>query len=129
MSKPLINKLTIIGVGLIGGSLARALRRAEQVGTIVGCGRNTGHLEIARKLGVVDMIETDPAKACEGSDVIVLATPLGAMRSVLEQIAQVISEKTVITDVGSAKASVVADAMAVFGKLPANLVPGHPIAG
>lgn len=128
-SKALINKLTIIGVGLIGGSLARALRRADQVGTIVGCGRSTEHLEIARKLGVVDVIESDPGKACEGSDVIVLATPLGAMRTVLEQIAPVISDKTVITDVGSAKASVVADVQAVFGKLPPGLVPGHPIAG
>ncbi|MDZ7662764.1 prephenate dehydrogenase [Thiohalophilus sp.] len=129
MSKPAINQLTVIGVGLIGGSLARALRRANAVTTLVGAGRNAEQLEIARKLGVVDRIETDLARACAGADVVVLAVPLGAMRTVLEQIAPSLSPNTVITDVGSAKGSVIADAGQIFNGLPARFVPGHPIAG
>jgi len=125
----IINKLTIIGVGLIGGSLARALRRAGAVTTITGAGRNREQLEIARKLGVVDVVETDLANACKDADVVVLAVPLGAMRPVLEQLAPTLSDNTIITDVGSAKGSVVADAGQVFNGLPANFVPGHPIAG
>ncbi|WP_416224096.1 prephenate dehydrogenase [Thiohalophilus sp.] len=125
----MINQLTLIGVGLIGGSLARALRRANAATTLIGAGRHREQLEIARKLGVVDAVETDLAKACQGSDVIVLAVPLGAIRPVLEQIAPAVRENTIITDVGSAKASVVADVEQIFGDLPANFVPGHPIAG
>ncbi len=125
----IINKLTIIGVGLIGGSLARALRRANAVTTLVGAGRYREQLEIARKLGVVDAVETDLATACQGSEVVVLAVPLGTIRPVLEQIAPALSADTIITDVGSAKGSVVADAEQVFNGLPANFVPGHPIAG
>lgn len=125
----IINKLTIIGVGLIGGSLARALRRANAVTTLVGAGRNREQLEIARKLGVVDTVETDLAAACQGADVVVLAVPLGAIRPVLEQIGPTLSADTIITDAGSAKGSVVADAEQVFDGLPATFVPGHPIAG
>nr|WP_317622900.1 prephenate dehydrogenase/arogenate dehydrogenase family protein [Thiohalophilus sp.] len=125
----IINKLTIIGVGLIGGSLARALRRANAVTTLVGAGRHREQLEIARKLGVVDAVETDLARACQDSELVVLAVPLGAIRPVLEQIAPALSANTIVTDVGSAKGSVVADAEQVFHGLPANFVPGHPIAG
>jgi len=129
MSKPLIHNLTIIGVGLIGGSLARALRQAEAVGTITGAGRNREHLEIAQKLGVIDRVETDLAAACRDADMVVLAVPLGAMQAVLEQIAPVIGDNTIITDVGSAKASVITSAEKAFGRIPPNLIPGHPIAG
>jgi prephenate dehydrogenase len=129
MSKPLIHNLTIIGVGLIGGSLARALRQAEAVGSITGAGRNREHLEIAQKLGVIDRVETDLAAACRGADMVVLAVPLGAMPAVLAQIAPVIGDDTIITDVGSAKASVITAAEKAFGRIPPNLIPGHPIAG
>jgi len=129
MSKPLIQNLTIIGVGLIGGSLARALRQAEAVGSITGAGRNREHLEIAQKLGVIDRAETDLAAACREADMVVLAVPLGAMQAVLAQIAPVIGDNTIITDVGSAKASVITAAEKAFGRIPPNLIPGHPIAG
>ncbi len=125
----LIQQLTIIGVGLIGGSLARALKEANACGEVVGCGRNEAELKKAQQLGVIDRYSLDPAEAVVGADVVLLAVPLSAMRSVMSAIAPSISETTILTDVGSAKASVVNDAMAVFGKIPDNFLPAHPIAG
>lgn len=125
----MINKLTLIGVGLIGGSLARALRRAQVVHEIIGVGRHVANLELAKGLGVIDDYETDPAVAVEDADVVVLAVPLGAMKEVMEKIAPHLSAKTIVTDVGSAKASVMADARAVLKGGVVNFVPGHPIAG
>jgi prephenate dehydrogenase len=124
-----IKQLTIIGVGLIGGSLARALKRAGAVGEVVGAGRNAAHLQQALDLGVVDRIETDLATAVQGADIVVVASPVGAAESVFRAIAPSLSPDTILTDVGSTKASVVAAARAAFGDLPVNFVPGHPIAG
>jgi prephenate dehydrogenase len=125
----LIQRLAVIGVGLIGGSLARALRAAGEVGEVVGCGRTRPNLERARELGVVDRFTQDPAAAVAGADLVFLALPLGGMRSVLAAIRDHLAPDAVLTDGGSVKASVVADAAAVFGRAPACLVPGHPIAG
>ncbi len=124
-----IARLCIIGVGLIGGSLALAARRQGLVKHIVGCGRVREHLETARRLGVIDEASLDPAVAVAGADMVVLAVPLGAMYPVLAAIKGHLEPDAVLTDVGSAKASVVADAQRVFGELPAGFVPGHPIAG
>ncbi len=129
MSKKVINKLCIIGVGLIGGSLARALKKSGAVGEVIGSGRNTAHLEKAKSLGVIDAFETDISLAVKGCDMVVVAVPLGAMQSVFEKIAPVITSDMIITDVGSAKGSVVKAAQAAFKDIPATLVPGHPIAG
>ncbi len=129
MNQQIINKLCIIGVGLIGGSLARALKKAGAVGDIVGAGRDVAHLEKAKALGVIDHFETDISLAVKDCDMVVVAVPLGAMQSVFEQIAPVITNDMIITDVGSAKGSVVKAAQAAFKDIPATLVPGHPIAG
>ena len=129
MNNILINKLCIIGIGLIGGSLARALKKAEVVGEIVGSGRDVSHLEKAKALGVIDSFETDISLAVGGCDMVVVAVPLGAMQSIFEKIAPVITSDMVITDVGSAKGSVVEAAEAAFKVIPKNLVPAHPIAG
>ena len=129
MSKIIINKLCIIGVGLIGGSLARALKKAGAVGEVVGAGRNVSHLKKAKSLGVIDHFETDISVAVKNCDMVVLAVPLGAMQSVFEKISPVITNEMIITDVGSAKASVIKAAKTVFTTLPETLVPGHPIAG
>ena len=129
MNKKVINKLCIIGVGLIGGSLARALKKAGAVGEIVGAGRDVAHLEKAKALGVIDHFETDISLAVKGCDMVVIAVPLGAMQSVFEKIAPVITNDMIITDVGSAKGSVVKAAQAAFKDIPATLIPGHPIAG
>ena len=129
MKKKIINKLCIIGVGLIGGSLARALKKAGVVGEVVGAGRDVVHLEKAKSLGVIDHFEMDISLAVKGCDMVVLAVPLGAMQSVFEKIAAVITDEMIITDVGSAKASVVKAAKAAFKTIPETLVPAHPIAG
>ena len=125
----MIERLTIIGVGLIGGSLARALKSAGAVKEVVGTSRSIQNLQRARELGVVDRIEVDMGAAVSGADVVVAAVPVGAMESVFTDIAPHLSDKTVLTDVGSSKASVVEAAQKAFGKLPVNFVPGHPIAG
>ena len=129
MSKKIINKLCVIGVGLIGGSLARALKKAGVVGEVVGSGRDVSHLEKAKALNVIDSFDTDIALAVKGCDMVIVAVPLGAMQSVFEKIAAVITEDMIVTDVGSAKASVIKAAKIAFKTLPKTFVPGHPIAG
>ncbi|MDQ5908426.1 MAG: prephenate dehydrogenase [Pseudomonadota bacterium] len=129
MTQPLIRRLCIIGVGLIGGSLARALREAGEVGEVIGCGRGEANLQAAVRLGVIDRYVTDPAQAVTGADVVLLAVPLGAMAAVLRVIAPHLEPDAVLTDAGSAKGSVVADVERVYGYIPPHFVPGHPIAG
>ncbi len=124
-----LGRLTVIGVGLIGGSLARALRTAGQVEEIVGCGRDPDHLRRAVDLGVIDRYSTRPEEAVAGADLVVIAVPLRAMRPVLDTMRSALPAQAVITDVGSAKASVVADARASLGDALPRFVPGHPIAG
>ncbi|MCF7985668.1 MAG: prephenate dehydrogenase/arogenate dehydrogenase family protein [Thiohalocapsa sp.] len=125
----MIRRLAVIGVGLIGGSLARALRSADAVGEVIGCGRSAENLELACELGVIDDCTHDPAEAVRAADMVFLAIPLGAMRPTLAAIAEALPSDCVVTDGGSVKGSVVADAAAVFGSAPPWLVPGHPIAG
>ena len=125
----MIRRLCIIGVGLIGGSLARDLGRLGQVGEIVGSGRHASNLERAAALGVIDRFDTDAAHAVAGADMVVVAAPLGAMTGIFERIREAAAEDAVITDVGSAKGSVVAAARSTLGpKLP-RFVPAHPVAG
>ena len=124
-----IKCLCIIGVGLIGGSLARALRSAGACDEIVGCGRDAQPLEKALALGVIDRAETDIARAVRGAEVVVIAVPVGAMEQVFQAMVQHLSPHTIITDVGSTKGDVVRAAQKVFGVVPPTFVPGHPIAG
>nr|VFJ98325.1 MAG: prephenate dehydrogenase [Candidatus Kentron sp. LFY]VFJ99783.1 MAG: prephenate dehydrogenase [Candidatus Kentron sp. LFY]VFK14309.1 MAG: prephenate dehydrogenase [Candidatus Kentron sp. LFY] len=124
-----IHRLCIIGVGAIGGSLARALRDADACGHIVGCSRRQRNLEKALALGVIDSFETDVTKAISGADMIVVTVPLGAMGTVFRAMVGRTAPNAVITDGGSAKRSILAAAQAAFGKIPQNLVPAHPIAG
>ena len=125
----MIERLCIIGAGLIGGSLARALRAADYCREVVGCSRNPEHLQQAVELGVIDRFETDPARAVEGADMVLVAVPLGAMEPVFRMLRGHLPAGAAITDVGSAKASVIEAARRGFGELPAAFVPGHPIAG
>ena len=129
MAHPLIQRLCIIGVGLIGGSLARALREAGEVGEVIGCGRGEDNLRAAVRLGVIDRYATDPACAVRDADVVVVAVPLGAMAAVLRSIVPHLAAGAILTDVGSAKGSVVADVERIYGQIPPHFVPGHPIAG
>ncbi len=125
----MIKKLTIFGVGLIGGSLALALKKARFVETIVGCSRDEAHLRKAVDLGVIDDFELDPKLAAQGADIIFLSVPMRAMKQVMGEFASIVGPDTIITDGGSSKASIVAAAENVFGSVPPNFVPGHPIAG
>ena len=125
----MIERLCIVGVGLIGGSLAKDLRRLGLVGEVVGCSRKRENLERARELGIVDTYDVDPAMAVAGADMVVLAVPLGAMADVLGAMAPGLGDGAVLTDVGSAKASVLDAARSAFGAMPGNFVPAHPIAG
>jgi prephenate dehydrogenase len=124
-----IGTLCIVGVGLIGGSLARALRRAGVCNDIVGVSRRAEHLQCAVDLGVIDRFSTDVHDVAGDADVILLASPIGAMEAVLTQLKPVISKRCIITDAGSAKHSVLAAAERVFGVMPPRFVAAHPIAG
>jgi len=125
----MIRTLCIVGVGLIGGSLARDLRRLGLVDTVVGVSRRAEHLERALELGIVDRYHTDVALAVREADMVVVAVPMGAMGAVFSAMRHSLSPGTVVTDVGSAKGAVVAAAREAFGEAPSWLVPGHPIAG
>ncbi len=124
-----IGKLVIFGVGLIGGSFALALKREKAVGHVVGVGRGRANLLAARRLGIIDEIQTDPATAVNDADLVMLAVPLGQTAAVLAQIAPHLASKTVITDAGSTKRDVIASARRLLGTAFARFVPAHPIAG
>lgn len=119
----------IFGVGLIGGSMALALRAAGGVSEVVGCSRSEANLREAQRLGVIDRWTTDPAQACAEADLGVLAVPLGSMQGLSAAIAGNWPSEAVLTDVGSSKQAVLDAVRAGFGGLPRNFVAGHPIAG
>jgi prephenate dehydrogenase len=125
----MINRLCIIGVGLIGGSLARALRRANACKHITGCGRSDEHLQRALELGVIDEYTTDIAHAVKGADMVVLSVPLRAMPAIFRIIDAHIDPHAIITDVGSAKSTVEQAARENLLNNIQQYVPGHPIAG
>ena len=125
----MIERLCVIGVGLIGGSLARALRDAGACQEVVGAGRNPANLQTAVDLGVIDRYETDLARAVAGADMVLVAVPLGAMAAVFRAIRGHLAPHAVLTDAGSAKGSVIEAVKQVFDGVPAAFVPGHPIAG
>jgi prephenate dehydrogenase len=125
----MIDKLCIIGVGLIGSSLSLALKQVGAVSEVTGYGRNRDNLVKGVELGVLDRFESSVAAAVKDADVIVVAVPLGAMQQVFAEIASAACGEAIITDVGSSKGSVVRAAMAELGAGINRFVPGHPIAG
>ncbi|MGE0082363.1 MAG: prephenate dehydrogenase [Thiohalomonadaceae bacterium] len=125
----MLGRICIVGVGLIGGSLARALRAAGACREIVGTGRNEAQLQRAVALGVIDRYSLDPAEAACGADMVVLAVPVGSTEETVRRLAPALTADTILTDVGSTKASVVQAVERALGTLPARFVPGHPIAG
>ena len=126
---PIVNRLVVIGLGLIGGSFAKGLREAGLCREVVGFDLDARSRELAVELGVVDRCAATLAEACHGADVIQLATPILALERLLAELANIELGDAVITDVGSAKGNVVRCARKVFGNMPSRFVPGHPIAG
>jgi len=124
-----IQQITIVGTGLIGGSLGLALRRQNFQGTIIGCDRPEV-LDAAMVRGAIDRGDSDPKQASQGSDVVVLAAPVGAILSLLETLAPTLSPETLITDTGSTKLEFVTRARLVLGgEAGRRVLPGHPMAG
>jgi prephenate dehydrogenase len=129
------NKLVIFGVGLIGGSLARALReRAGATGEVVGIGRSMKSVERALELGVIDLavlLDDDSAleQALRDADFVLIAAPVAQTEPLLRRIAPFLDARTIVTDAGSTKNDAVAAARAALGDRAAQFVPGHPIAG
>jgi len=121
-------RIAIVGVGLIGGSLARALKAAGAVREVVGVSRTTASLNKALELGVIDRAETDVANIGP-VDVVVIATPVRTMPAVMRGLAPHLSAHTIVTDAGSVKHYVCEAADAELGAARARFVPGHPIAG
>lgn len=125
---PFVGVLAIVGVGLMGGSMAAALRARGAVGQVLGAGRNPDTLERARALGLIDQA-VSLQEAAQRADLVVLATPVGAIEPILTAIKPYLRAQTLLTDVGSTKVNVVAAARAALGERLAQFVPAHPIAG
>jgi prephenate dehydrogenase len=119
-------RLAVIGVGLIGGSFALALKQANAVSHVVGVGRDPANLKLALERGAIDSIAPDPAAAARGADLILVATPVAQFPKVF---ASLTDAKAVVTDAGSTKRDVVAAARKGLGKKISQFVPAHPIAG
>lgn len=124
-----MSRLCIIGVGLIGSSVARSARLQGLVQGITGYDRDAANLDLAVKLGVIDQASESLADAVAGADWVFLAVPVGSIEAVLSELEPHWNAATTYTDVSSTKQDVLAALSRVFGHIPANFVPGHPIAG
>jgi prephenate dehydrogenase len=120
--------VTIIGVGLIGGSLAKVLKAKNIAGRIIGTGRSRESLDLALKLGVIDLIDRDAKHAVRDADLVVLASPVGVFETIAREIGPHLKQGAILTDVGSVKGSIVKQ---IEPHVPqgVHFVPGHPIAG
>jgi len=126
--RPLFDRLTVAGVGLIGGSLALAAREAGLVREVVGVGRSAANLRVARDRGLVDRVATSSAEAVAGAGAVVLAAPVGACAALAEQFRPHVAPGTVLTDVGSVKAGLVPVLESRWND-PGAVVGAHPVAG
>ena len=129
MVEPVFRRLTLIGAGLIGGSVARAARaRGDIAAEVVVSARSEATLARVAELGFADRIEADVSRAVAGADCIMLCAPVGSYAAIAARIAPHLAEGAIVTDVGSTKSSVIRDIAHLLPK-HAQLVPGHPIAG
>ncbi len=128
MSTRAFERVALIGVGLIGSSLARVLRRDSPQTAIVACARSAETLDTVRRLGLADETSNDPAASVAGADLVVIATPLSAYAEIGRRIAPALRDGAIVTDVGSVKGAAIA---ALSPELPSRIhfVPGHPVAG
>jgi len=125
---PLYNRVALIGLGLIAGSMAHAMRRGGLAGEIVGTARSAETRATAAEIGLVDRVVETAAEAVQGADLVVLAVPVGAMGAVAEEIGPQLAPGATVTDVGSVKRAVI-DAVAPHIPEGVHFVPAHPLAG
>jgi prephenate dehydrogenase len=124
-----LRKLAVVGVGLIGGSFALALKRAAVVEHVVGLGRGRANIDRALALGAIDEVAATPQQACAEADLVLLAVPVAQTERMLRELAPHLPERCVVTDGGSTKQDVVSAARAALGGRLSRFVPAHPIAG
>ena len=125
----MMKKVCIIGIGLIGGSLAKAINKTHQSEIVFGFGRDKSRLEKAQKSNVIDQYSTDIGEALNGANMVIIATPVGSYESILKEMKPHIVEGMVISDVGSTKVSVIEAVKSVFDGALDNFIPAHPISG
>ena len=125
----LVEKLVVVGVGLVGGSFALALKGAGAVGRVIGVGRGARNIRRALELKIIDAAGALDEATFADADLVLLAVPLGQMRAVMRSIAPHLGAKTVVTDAGSTKEGVVALARRALKGALSRFVPGHPVAG
>lgn len=128
-TKPLFRRVAVIGLGLIGGSLAKVMRENGLAETVIGTDKRQDELSLGVELGVIDQAAGTIAEAVSGCELVILAVPVRATRVVLEELKPHLPDDAILTDVGSTKTSFVEDVKAVFGDLSPRVIPGHPIAG
>ena len=122
-------RVAVIGVGLIGGSFALALKQAGACAHVVGAGRNTANVKLALERGILDSVAADAVAAAHGADLVLLAAPVAQFPKIFQDIGSVLNPKAVVTDGGSTKRDVIAAARKGLGRKIAQFVPAHPIAG
>src|SRR5262245_5739519 len=125
----LFERVAILGVGLIGGSFALALKQAKACAHVVGAGRSAANLKRALELGVIDSIAPDAVAAAHQADLVLLATPVAQFLRLFREVASVLGPRALVTDGGSTKRDVIAAARAALGRKISQFVPAHPIAG
>jgi len=125
----MINKITIIGVGLIGGSLAKAIKGNNLAKVVFGYGRDLNRLEKAKKANVIDQFSTNLKDAINDSDIVIIATPVGSFKEILIEIKPFLTSKIVISDVGSTKTNIALIVSQTLGDYSNYFIPAHPIAG
>jgi len=128
MSEPLFEKIALVGIGLIGSSLARAVRQNGLAGHIAISTRSADTLKRAEELGLGDSYTTDAAQAVRDADLVIVSVPVGASEAVAKQIAPALKKGAILTDVGSTKTSVIAQ-MQPHVPQGVHFIPGHPLAG
>ena len=128
MTEPLFDKIALIGIGLIGSSLARVIRRENLAREIAIATRSQDTLDRARELELGDIYTTDMAEGVRDADLVIVSVPVGSSGDVAEQIAPALKTGAIVTDVGSTKGSVIAQ-MAPFIPHGVHFIPGHPLAG
>jgi len=125
----LFEKVAVIGVGLIGGSFALALKQAKACRQVVGVGRGAANLKLALERGAIDAVAPDAAAAARGADFILVASPVAQYGKILQAIAPALEAKTIVSDAGSTKRDVIAAAKKALGGKISQFVPAHPVAG